>query len=113
MAGYGGATSSLSVLVLTVRVHHRIGDGSSSFCPEAAVDQWLTRPVDNRTFQTFLDFFAYDKQFPFELRVLTVEEQEGIRKEHLSFQSTPGVRVFANLYRSPGASVRWNGCIAN
>ncbi len=71
---------------------------------KAAADQWLSRPVDDRTFQTFLDFFAYDKQLPFDLHVVTVEEQEGIRKEHLSFQSTPGVRVFANLYRSPGAA---------
>jgi dipeptidyl aminopeptidase/acylaminoacyl peptidase len=69
-----------------------------------AADQWLSRPVDDRTFQTFLDFFAYDKQLPFDPHVLNVEEQEGIRKEHLSFQSTPGARVSANLYRSSGAA---------
>jgi acetyl esterase/lipase len=70
---------------------------------QAAADPWLARPVDNRTFQTFLDFFAYDRQLAFDLRVLDAEEQAGVRKQHLSFQSTPGVRVFANLYRPTGA----------
>lgn len=64
-----------------------------------AADEWLARPVDDRTFQTYLDFFAYDRRVPFDLRILDVTEQEGIRKEHLSFESTPGVRVFAQLYR--------------
>ncbi len=27
---------------------------------QAAADQWLARPVNSRTFQTFLDFFTYD-----------------------------------------------------
>ena len=80
-----------------------LGQVASAQKPTSA-DQWLARPVDNRSFQTFLEFFAYDKQLPFELRVISVEEQEGIRKEHLSFQSTPGVRVFANLYRRLGAA---------
>ena len=65
-------------------------------------DPWLSRPVDDRTFKTYLDFFVYDRQAPLDLRVIDVKEQEGIRKEHLSFQSTPGVRVFANLYRPLG-----------
>jgi dienelactone hydrolase len=63
-------------------------------------DPWLERPVDNRTFQTFLDFFRYDKRLPFDQRLLGAEEQGGIRREHLSFESTPGVRVFANYYRA-------------
>jgi len=73
---------------------------------QATADQWLARPVDNRTFQTFLDFFTYDKQLTFEVRVIDVKEQEGITKEHLSFQSTPGVRVFANFYRPAGMVVQ-------
>ena len=73
---------------------------------QTAQDQWLARPVDDQTFQTYLEFFAYDKHLPFELRVIDVDEQEGVRKEHLSFQSTRGVRVFANFYRPVAAASR-------
>ncbi len=61
-------------------------------------DEWLTSPVDDQTFRTYLDFFAYDPDVPFDIHVIGEEEQDGIRKEHLSFQSTPGVRVFADYY---------------
>jgi dienelactone hydrolase len=64
-----------------------------------AADEWLSRPVDNRTFQAYLVFLSYDRRVPFDVRVLDVKEEGGIRKEHVSFQSTPGVRVFAHLYR--------------
>lgn len=69
-------------------------------------DEWLARPVDDRTYKTYLEFFAYDRHVPFELRIIDTSEREGIRKEHLSFQSTPGVRVFANLYQSIGSVAR-------
>ena len=69
----------------------------------AAGDAWLSRPVDDATFQTYLDFFAYDKKLPFDLKVLGSEEKDGVKREHLSFQSTPGVRVFANFYRVAGS----------
>lgn len=72
---------------------------------QGTADAWLVRPVDDQTFQTYLDFFAYDKKLPFDLRVLDTEEKEGVRKEHLAFQSTRGVRVFANFYR-PVATAR-------
>jgi len=62
-------------------------------------DEWLASPVDDQTFRTYLDFFAYDPDVAFDIHVIAEEEQDGIRKEHLSFQSTPGVRVFANYYR--------------
>jgi acetyl esterase/lipase len=78
---------------------------SASAQKQAPADQWLARPVDNRTFQTFLGFFTYDKRLPFELHVIEVKEQEGVRKEHLSFQGTPGVRVFANFYELVGAAM--------
>jgi pimeloyl-ACP methyl ester carboxylesterase len=79
---------------------------------QAAADAWLARPVDDQTFQTYLDFFAYDKKLPFDLRVIDTEEQEGVRKEHLSFQSTRGVRVFANFYRAVAtASRQWPAVI--
>ena len=65
-----------------------------------AGDQWLTRPVDDRTFNTYLEFFAYDRQLPFDLKVAKVEEDQGIRRERLSFQSTPGVRVTGILFQA-------------
>ena len=79
---------------------------SSVGAQQKLADEWLAKPVDDRTFKTFLEFFAYDRHLPFETRVIETTEQEGIRKEHLSFQSTAGVRVFANLYESSGADTR-------
>jgi dienelactone hydrolase len=63
-------------------------------------DEWLAKPVDDRTFRGYLDFFVYDHQTPFDLRVIDQEEHEGVRQEHFSFQSTPGVKVFARFYRA-------------
>ena len=63
-------------------------------------DPWLSKPVDERTFRTYLDFFRYDPQVPFNARVLDTEgSAPGVRKEHLVFDSTPGVQVYARLYR--------------
>lgn len=79
---------------------------------QAAADAWLARPVDDQTFQTYLDFFAYDKKLPFDLRVIDTEEKDGVKREHLSFQSTRGVRVLANFYRPVGtASRQWPAVI--
>jgi dienelactone hydrolase len=66
----------------------------------AAGDAWLSRPVDDQTFQTYLDFFAYDRKLPFDLRLMDTEEKDGVKREHLSFQSTRGVRVYAHFYRA-------------
>lgn len=70
---------------------------------KSPADPWLAKPVDDRTFQTYLDFFKYDDRVPFDPRIIEVGELEGVRKEHLSFQSTAGVRVFANFFRVSGA----------
>ena len=72
----------------------------------ATADPWLARPVDDQTFQTYLDFFAYDKKLPFDTHVLDTEEKDGVKREHLWFQSTPGVRVYANFYRSSASASR-------
>ena len=72
----------------------------------AAGDAWLSRPVDDQTFQTYLDFFAYDKKLPFDLRVMDTEEKDGVKREHLSFQSTRGVRVYAYFYRASAPASR-------
>ncbi len=63
-------------------------------------DEWLTSPVNDLTFETYLQFFVYDRNLPFDVQVVDETEEGGIRKEHLSFESTLGERVFANLYRS-------------
>ena len=70
---------------------------------KSPADPWLAKPVDDLTFQTYLDFFKYDDRVPFDPRIIQVSELEGVRKEHLSFQSTPGVRVFANFFWVGGA----------
>ena len=69
-----------------------------------AGDQWLTKPVDDRTFKTYLEFFTYDRQLPFDLKVAKVEEDQGLRRERLSFQTTLGVRATAILYQSTAAA---------
>jgi dienelactone hydrolase len=62
--------------------------------------------VDDATFATFLDFFQYDRAVPFDARIDSVAEADGLRTERLSFQSTTGVRVPARLATPSGLSVR-------
>ncbi len=71
---------------------------------EKPVCEWLKKPVDDSTYKAYLEFFAYDKDLPFETQSLEVNEHEGVRKEHLSFLSTPGERVYANLYSAASPS---------
>jgi dienelactone hydrolase len=71
---------------------------------EKSVCEWLKKPVDDSTFNAYLEFFAYDKDLAFETQSLEVKDHEGVRKEHLSFLSTPGERVYANLYSAVSPS---------
>lgn len=71
---------------------------SGSAQKDERTDQWLEQPVADATFQAYLDFFSYNEHLPFELQIINVEDVDGIKKQHLSFQSTPGVQVFANYY---------------
>jgi dienelactone hydrolase len=64
---------------------------------QKATDEWLSRPVDDRVFASYLDFFQYDPKLPFNLKTIRAGDQEGIHTEHISFQSTPGVTVTANI----------------
>lgn len=70
--------------------------------PQKPADQWLAKPVDEKTFNGYLDFFAYDKQAPLATRVTKTEDDQGLRREWLSFESTPGQRVTATLIEQPG-----------
>lgn len=72
--------------------------------PVPAGDQWLTQPVDDRTFKTYQEFFIYDHQLPFDLKVAKVDEEQGLRRERLSFQSTSGQRVTSIFYHASAPS---------
>ncbi len=65
-------------------------------------DEWLRRPVDDRTFRTYLSFFEYDRQQALDARVTATETVDGVRVEVLSYQATPGVRVTARINHAPG-----------
>ncbi len=66
-------------------------------------DEWLERPVDDATFASYLDFFAYDRDVPFEIRSLSSDDEEGIRLDRLTFTSTPGVTVHAEYHTASTA----------
>ena len=72
----------------------------------ATGDEWLKKPVDDRTFQAFLPFFAYDKSVPFDVRRLERDEVDGLAREHVGFQSTPGQRVTARIYKAATVGTR-------
>jgi len=82
----------ISVFALLVSVER-------SLPQQEGMDPWLQRPVDDATYRTYLDFFAYSKQIGIDLRVSGAADKEGLRTERLSFQSTPGIRVYAALYQ--------------
>jgi dienelactone hydrolase len=67
-----------------------------------AVDQWLTAPVDDATYATYLEFFRFDDATPFDA-VTSVEADGDLTVEHVTFTSTPGERVTARLYHPVGA----------
>ncbi|MBA2260595.1 MAG: acetylxylan esterase [Acidobacteria bacterium] len=78
--------------------------GQSAPAQKPPADPWLSKPVDERTFRTYLDFFRYDAQLPFNMRVLDTEGSvPGVRRERLVFDSTAGVQVYARLYRPQDA----------
>ncbi len=61
-------------------------------------DEWLKKPVDARIFETYRTFFTYDKKLPFDTKTLDTTVVDGISMEHLTFESTPGNKVYANLF---------------
>ena len=65
---------------------------------QVRTDEWMKKPVDEKTFQTFRTFFVYDKKQPFETKVLDTATTDGVFVEHLTFQSTPGSKIYAKLY---------------
>lgn len=71
---------------------------------QAAGDEWLAEPVDEKTYKTYLDFFAYDRELPLRTQTTRSETDQGLRRTWLSFESTRGVRVPAILTeQAPGS----------
>jgi pimeloyl-ACP methyl ester carboxylesterase len=70
--------------------------------PQKPADQWLAKPVDEKTFKSYLDFFAYERQAPFATRITKTEDDQGLRRQWLSFESTRGQRVTATLTEQAG-----------
>ncbi len=66
---------------------------------ERPTDQWLTNPVEDRTFEAYLEFFAYDEALPVNTEVVTAGEAGGLFEERINFHSTPGMIVTARFYR--------------
>ena len=72
-------------------------------------DEWLTKPVDDQTFATYLEFFAYETDLPLSRVVLESSEEEGLLEEKLTFQSTPGQIVTARVFRTRAAGTTDHG----
>jgi dienelactone hydrolase len=77
----------------------------------AGSDAWLSRPVDDRTYHTYLDFFAYDRQRPLDIKTTKNEEVDGVRVERLSYRSAGSMRVTALLYQPADAGVAKRGAV--
>ncbi len=80
-----------------------LGPASIAFAQETALDTrtdlWLTNPVNDATFQTYLEFFAYNKSLPFDVVIGATTTEQGIVRQHVTYRSTPGMLVTAYLYR--------------
>lgn len=72
----------------------------TAFAQAPGKDEWLVKPVNEKTYSTYLDFFSYDRGLAFDAQTLAAKDSEGIHLEHLSFQSTSGDRITANLFTS-------------
>ena len=67
---------------------------------ERPTDQWVSNPVDDRTFETYLEFFSYESTLPLAWMVTSSEVVDGLLEERSTFQSTPGMTVAARTFRS-------------
>ena len=80
-----------------------LGSSSIAFAqettPDTRTDRWLTDPVNDATFQTYLEFFAYNKNLPFEVVLGETTTEQGIVRQHVTYQSTPQISVTAYVYR--------------
>jgi dienelactone hydrolase len=75
----------------------------SALAAQWSSDPWLERPVNDAEFDSWRPFFSYDEELPFDLETLSVEDDEGIRVQHITFTSTPDETVYADYYTVPAA----------
>ena len=68
--------------------------------PTTYADEWLGQPVDDATFQNYLEFFAVDREEPLDAKLLDSRENDGVLREEWSFTSTPGERVFGHYFET-------------
>ena len=66
--------------------------------PTSYADEWLGQPVDDETFQNYLEFFVVDHEEPLDAELLDSQENDGVRREEWSFTSTPGERVYGHYF---------------
>jgi len=66
--------------------------------PTSYADEWLGQPVDDATFQNYLEFFVVDHEEPLDAELLDSQENDGVRREEWSFTSTPGERVYGHYF---------------
>ena len=87
-----------TLLALTLTIFFILNFNAILLSQNSTGDEWLSNPVDTRTFQTYLDFFSYDSTMDFVESTLDVEEIEGLKRDHISFQRTQDIWVTAYLY---------------
>jgi len=100
----GLARISLAIVLLSLLASGQAQSAFGQAEERWQTDEWLDQPVDDATFETYLEFFEYDAGLPFELEVLSVSNEDGIGMEHVAFQSTPGETVYAKYYRASTAA---------
>jgi dienelactone hydrolase len=97
--------AAVAAILLLPIVHARQPARPAQSGPIPPPDQWLSKPVDDRTFTTYLDFFKYDPKVPFNTRAIGTDTSlPGVTRDHLVFDSTPGVKVYGHLYRPQAAA---------
>tara|TARA_B100001559_G_C16481072_1_gene613800 strand:+ start:978 stop:1916 length:939 start_codon:yes stop_codon:yes gene_type:complete len=69
-------------------------------------DKWLESPVNDDIFQTYLEFFEYDKNLNFDLNIRDKSVTDGILRERITFTSTEGMDVTADYYKPNISSIR-------
>ena len=89
------AIASLAIAVALIAPHAARAQGTMAAGP--LVDEWVKKPVDDRTFRSFLGFFKYDRALPLNTQVASTVDSAGLRRERVSFVSTAGTRVTAIL----------------
>tara|TARA_Y100000768_G_C23987685_1_gene689993 strand:+ start:2566 stop:3501 length:936 start_codon:yes stop_codon:yes gene_type:complete len=62
-------------------------------------DKWLENPVSDDIFQTYLEFFTYDKNLNFDLNIRDKSVTDGILRERITFTSTDDMAVTADYYK--------------